>query len=315
MKTRRNFEAAEADRLWTMWRDGQTLTAIAKATGRKPGTIHTYLSSHGGISPRPSRRPRAALAMSEREAISRGIAAGLSSRAIARSLQRAASTITREIARHGGRGIYRALYLSKRSGVSTDSKSKLRTRRKMRRARTKSNKGQTRGQIVAAVPIQERPREVDSRLAVGDWEGDLIAGKSNSWAATLVDRCTRFTCILALDGKDATTVCAALRRWLRTLPEGARRSLTWDRGTELAAHAALTAATKVPVYFCDPTSPWQRGTNENTNGLIRQYLPKGTRLDLVTQHQMSLIAGKLNARPRKVLGYKCPGDAYNEVLR
>ncbi|MFT7582192.1 MAG: IS30 family transposase, partial [Myxococcota bacterium] len=171
--------------------------------------------------------------------------------------------------------IYRALYIPRRSGVLRASTQQLRSRRKMRRSRRATTSGQTRGQIVGARTLAERPAEVESREVAGHWEGDLIAGNGNTHVATLVERTTRFTVMLALAGKDTVSVVNALKRWLSTLPSRAKRTLTWDRGTELARHAELTAATGVPVFFCDPQSPWQRGTNENTNRPIRQYLPKG----------------------------------------
>ena len=185
----------------------------------------------------------------------------------------------------------------------------------MRRSRRSTTSGQTRGQIVGARPLAERPPEVESREVPGHWEGDLITGSGNTHVATLVERTTRFTVMLALEGKDTASVVSALERWLGTVPRRAKRTLTWDRGTELARHAELTVSTGVPVFFCDPQSPWQRGTNENTNRLIRQYLPKRTRLDRLSQSGLDDISAKLNSRPRKVLRYECPKDVFSEVLR
>jgi IS30 family transposase len=380
MRTRLPISTREAEILWVQWKLGATISHIGRMIGRKPGTVHGYLSRFGGIAPRVRIQGRRTLSMAEREEISRGLAAGLSARAIARAIGRAPSTVTREIARNGGRrkyrstpadgaatvrrrrpqplrlesavvlrelvedklsldwspeqiagwlrrsrpdspgewvsheSIYRALYLARRSGLQVEAIHKLRSRRKMRRSRRATTSGQTRGQIVGARPLCERPAEVESRLVPGHWEGDLISGKANTHVVTVVERSTRFTVMLALTGKDTITVVAALSGWLRTLPTGAKRSLTWDRGMELARHAELTTSTSVPVFFCDPQSPWQRGTNENTNRLIRQYLPKGTSLSH-DQSRLDEIAAKLNSRPRKVLGFQCPKDAFSEVLR
>jgi IS30 family transposase len=210
--------------------------------------------------------------------------------------------------------IYRALYLRSRSGFSVVASKKLRSRRRMRRSRRASNSGQTRGQIVGARTLDERPAEVEGRLVAGHWEGDLIAGRGNTFVATLVERCTRFTVMLAVAGKDTVSVVSALSAWLRTLPQLVTQSLTWDRGTELASHIKLTQDSGVPVFFCDPKSPWQRGTNENTNRLIRQYLPKGVRLDGYDQQDLDVFALRLNKRPRKVLGFRCPAHDFAKVM-
>ncbi|MFT6820505.1 MAG: IS30 family transposase [Myxococcota bacterium] len=380
MRTRVGFSEKESATVWQQWKAGATLSEIARLIGRKPGTVHGFLSRHGGLAPRTPRRPSIALTEEERENISRGLAAGHSSRAIARSLGRAASTVSREVLRNGGvecyraraaetataarrlrpqklrlerndqlravveekldldwspeqiagwlslqhpnepekrvshEAIYRALYLRSRSGFSVVASKKLRSRRRMRRSRRASNSGQTRGQIVGARTLDERPAEVEGRLVAGHWEGDLIAGRGNTFVATLVERCTRFTVMLAVAGKDTVSVVSALSAWLRTLPQLVTQSLTWDRGTELASHIKLTQDSGVPVFFCDPKSPWQRGTNENTNRLIRQYLPKGVRLDGYDQQDLDVFALRLNKRPRKVLGFRCPAHDFAKVM-
>ncbi len=176
----------------------------------------------------------------------------------------------------------------------------------MRRARTAGNKGQGRGQIKDAVSIRERPAQVEDRAVPGHWEGDLIAGSPNTHVATLVERHSRYLMLVKVNGKDAETVNRALKRRIRRLPHELARSLTWDRGMELVKHQDFTVASGVQVYFCDPQSPWQRGTNENTNGLLRQYLPKGTDLSRYSQVQLIGIARRLNTRPRKTLGYATP---------
>jgi len=156
------------------------------------------------------------------------------------------------------------------------------------------------------VSIRERPAEAADRAVPGHWEGDLVAGTNNSHVATLVERRSRFTMLVKVAGKDTQSVVGALRRRVRTLPKELRATLTWDRGKELAEHKRFTIATDVKVYFCDPRSPWQRGTNENTNGLLRQYLPKGSDLSRPSQAELNAIARRLNARPRKTLGFRTP---------
>jgi IS30 family transposase len=205
--------------------------------------------------------------------------------------------------------IYRTLYVQARRALCRDLIDRLRTRRKFRKARNSTTAGQTRGQIVGAIPIRERPRDIESRETPGHWEGDLLAGARNSHVVTLVERTSRYTLLVRVRGKDARTVDRALTDRVRRLPEGLFKSITWDRGTELALHRRFTHATGVPVYFCDAKSPWQRGTNENTNGLLRQYFPPGVDLSGYSQHDLDLIAIRLNQRPRKILGYRAPRDA------
>jgi IS30 family transposase len=211
--------------------------------------------------------------------------------------------------------IYRSLFIQARGVLKRELQEHLRSRRTLRRARTATRIGQHRGQIVDAVSIRARPAEVADRAVPGHWEGDLLAGRTNSHVATLVERQSRFTMLVQVRSKDTATVVAALARQMRTLPATLRRSLTWDRGHELAQHAAFTVATDVQVYFCDPQSPWQRGTNENTNRLLRQYLPTGTDLALHSQAHLNRIAQRLNERPRKTLGYKTPAAILAEALR
>ena len=176
----------------------------------------------------------------------------------------------------------------------------------MRRGKHSTTAGQPRGQIVDAVSISERPAEVEDRAIPGHWEGDLITGSKNSHIATLVERHSRYVMLVHVAGKDTSSVVSALVRQVKTLPEGLMSTLTWDRGTELAQHKRFTVATDVSVHFCDPRSPCQRGTNENTNGLLRQYFPKGTDLSPFSQLQLDAIALKLNTRPRKSLNFETP---------
>jgi IS30 family transposase len=208
--------------------------------------------------------------------------------------------------------IYRSLFIQARGVLKKELQAHLRTRRKMRRSKAATTKGQPRGQIVDAVTISERPPEVADRAVPGHWEGDLITGSKNSHIATLVERRSRFTMLVKVDGKDTNTVVAALKKQITKLPNELRQSLTWDRGTEMAQHKAFTVATDVQVYFCDPQSPWQRGTNENTNGLLRQYFPNGTDLSGYSQAELNRVARQLNERPRKTLGFRTPADTLKD---
>jgi IS30 family transposase len=367
------YSASERRELWERWKRGESISEIGRALDRAPGTILTTLKERGGIAPPERRRSRLALTLSEREEISRGIAAGESGRAIARRLGRSAATICREIARHGGRAcyraaeadrrawrnahrpqqcklarngklrelvagklsedwspeqiagwlklehgedhtervsheaIYRTLFIQARGALKRELIAHLRHAGSVRRPKNapgKNTAGQ--GQIRDAVSIRERPAEVEDRAIPGHWEGDLLAGASNTHVATLVERYSRFLLLVRVDGKDTQSVVSALTSQMKGLPDHLRGSLTWDRGTELAAHTQFTVATDLKVYFCDPQSPWQRGSNENTNGLLRQYLPKGTDLSQFTQQQLNDIARKLNTRPRQTLGFHTP---------
>ena len=167
----------------------------------------------------------------------------------------------------------------------------------------------------SSVSIRERPAEAEDRAVPGHWEGDLLCGANNTHIATLVERHTRFVMLLKVPSKDTATVVAALAKHVRKLPQELRRSLTWDRGKEMADHKNFTIATKVRVYFCDPRSPWQRGSNENTNGLLRQYFPRGTDLSRLSQAYLNKIALRLNQRPRQTLGFETPADRLRAVLR
>lgn len=202
--------------------------------------------------------------------------------------------------------IYRSLFIQARGVLKKDLLSHLRSRRIMRRGKTSSTQGQPRGQIVDAISIRERPVEAADRAIPGHWEGDLLAGSTNTHIATLVERQSRFVMLVCVDGKDSDSVVTALVREVKRLPDGLMSSLTWDRGTELAQHKRFTVATDVNVYFCDPRSPWQRGSNENTNGLLRQYFPNGEDLSIYSQEDLDAVALKLNIRPRKTLGYQTP---------
>ena len=206
--------------------------------------------------------------------------------------------------------IYLSLFVQSRGVLKKELIRHLRRRKTMRRSKLATTVGQPRGQIVDAISIRERPANVEDRAVPGHWEGDLLAGAVNSHIATLVERQSRFVLLVRLAGKDTASVVKALARTVRALPQGLMSSLTWDRGTELAAHKSFTVATDVRVYFCDPHSPWQRGSNENTNGLLRQYFPVGTDLAAYSQGALNAVARRLNTRPRKTLGYQTPAETF-----
>jgi IS30 family transposase len=368
----RGLSPNERADLWQRWRAGQSLSDIARALDKPPGSVFGYVVSSGGISPPVRKRRASALTLQDREEISRGLSRDESLRVIAACLGRPVSTVAREVQRCGGRRryraadaddiarararrpkvcklaregrlqrcvafklsqnwspeqvsnwllkrypdeermhishetIYRSLFIQARGVLKKELQAHLRTRRKMRRSKKATTKGQPRGQIIDAVSISERPAEVEDRAVPGHWEGDLISGAKNSHIATLVERRSRFTMLVKLGGKDTATVVAALEKQITKLPLELRRSLTWDRGMEMAQHAAFSVATDVQVYFCDPQSPWQRGTNENTNGLLRQYFPDGTDLSTFSQAALNNVARQLNERPRKTLGFNTP---------
>jgi IS30 family transposase len=204
--------------------------------------------------------------------------------------------------------IYRSLFIQARGALKKELMAHLRSKRRMRRSQHSRIFRDSRGQITDAISIRERPAEVADRAIPGHWEGDLISGSKNSHMVTLVERHSRFTTLIKVPSKDTAVVVAALSRQVRKLPASLRRSLTWDRGLEMAKHKHFTVATKVKVYFCDPQSPWQRGSNENTNGLLRQYFPKRTDLSGYTQSELDKVALRLNQRPRKTLGFETPAS-------
>ncbi|PHR56104.1 MAG: IS30 family transposase [Robiginitomaculum sp.] len=358
--------------LWTRWSSGQTLSEIGRALGIHAGSVHGVLAASGGIAPTDRKRSVRCLGLTEREEISRGLAEGFSLRSIAKRLNRAVSTVCREVTRNGGRKhyravqadknawnralrpktcllskapalcqlvasklakqwspqqisgwlrikyeddtsmqishetIYKSLFIQARGVLKKELMVHLRSNRTMRRAKSWTSKGQPRGRITDAVSIRDRPADIEDRAVPGHWEGDLISGSKNTHIATLVERKSRYVTLVKLNGKDTKSVINGLCRQVQGLPEGLMQSLTWDRGGEMANHKLFTMATDVQVYFCDPQSPWQRGTNENTNRLLRQYLPKKTDLSVHSQADLDLIAQKLNTRPRKTLGYKTP---------
>jgi len=210
--------------------------------------------------------------------------------------------------------IYRSLFIQTRGVLKKELLAHLRATRSIRRSRHATLKRSGLGKFNDAVSIRERPAEAEDRAAPGHWEGDLIAGSGNSFIATLVERHTRFVMLAKVSNKDSQSVIQALIKQSRKLPKELYRSLTWDRGTEMAGHKAFTLATDIDVFLCEPHSPWQRGTNENTNRLLRQYFPKGTDLSIHSQAKLSAVARQLNERPRKTLNYETPAERFNACV-
>jgi len=210
--------------------------------------------------------------------------------------------------------IYRSLFVQARGVLKKELIKHLRSGRPIRRSRHATAKADLRGQIPDMIPIRERPAEVEDRAVPGHWEGDLIAGSNNSYMATLVERHSRYVMLAKIPSRDTETVINALIKQAHKLPPELYRSLTWDRGKELADHKRFTLATDIKVYFCDPQSPWQRGSNENTNRLLRQYFPKRTDLSVHSQAHLNWVARELNERPRKTLHFETPAERFNACV-
>ncbi|MBB6662253.1 IS30 family transposase [Proteus mirabilis] len=210
--------------------------------------------------------------------------------------------------------IYKTLFIQTRGTLKKELQQYLRSRRTVRKSRTTSLKGKGLGSIPNAVPISERPSTVADRAIPGHWEGDLIQGSKNSYIVTLVERHSRYVMLAKISDNKTATVIAALIKQAQQLPSELYKTLTWDRGVEMTNHAVFTVATDIQVYFCDPQSPWQRGSNENTNRLLRQYFPKGTDLSVHSQQRLNSIAKQLNERPRKTLGYESPAERFNQCV-
>jgi IS30 family transposase len=210
--------------------------------------------------------------------------------------------------------IYRSLFIQTRGVLKKELLAHLRATRSIRRSRHATLKRSGLGRFNDAVSIRDRPAEAEDRAVPGHWEGDLIAGSGNSFIATLVERHSRYVMLAKVGNKDSHSVIQALIKQSRKLPKELYRSLTWDRGSEMAGHRKFTLATNIDVFLCEPHSPWQRGTNENTNRLLRQYFPKGTDLSIHSQAKLSAVARQLNERPRKTLGYETPAERFNACV-
>ena len=377
---RRGFTTAEKTELWDRWQRGESLKGIGRAFGKPSSSIYFQVAPHGGIRPAARHRSRLALALSEREEISRGITAHQSARSIAKMLGRSPSTVSREISRNGGydryraaladdqawararrpkrcklatnpglrqavtsklrlnwapeqiagwlkrahpedencqvshETIYRSLFVQARGVLKKELLCHLRSKRTIRRSKQAGLHGDGRGQIKDPVSIRQRPAAVEDRAVPGHWEGDLLSGPNNSYIATLVERRTRYVMLAKVAGKDTRTVITALIKQAKKLPKELYKSLTWDRGKELTDHRRFTLATKIDVYFCDPQSPWQRGSNENTNGLLRQYFPQGTDLSVHSQAHLNKVARQLNERPRETLQFETSAERFNACV-
>ena len=374
------YTEAQIGMMWDRWQRGESLHQIARSFDRHHSSVRRILSDTGGIRPAVRHRSARVLTLAEREEISRALMAGQSIRAMATRLNRAPSTISREIWRNGGRDhyrasradqqawdrarrpkecklvrhrvlarlvaaklqqqwapeqiagwlkhrypgnearqvshetIYRSLFIQTRGALKKELLAHLRRPRAMRRSRHHTQKTADHAQITDAISIRERPAEVEDRAVPGHWEGDLLFGGRNSQIATLVERHSRFVMLVQVDSRDSQTVTDKLIRHARKLPQELFRSLTWDRGSEMAQHQRFTLATDITVYFCDPYNPWQRGSNENTNGLLRQYFPKGMDLSGVTQAQLNAVARRLNGRPRKTLNFETPAERFHRFV-
>jgi len=371
---------AEKAEIWELRGRGESISTIARQLDRGLETIRRYLLLTGGVRPRLRTRSRRELNVEEREEISRGLAAQHSCRAIAKRICRAASSVSREVARNQGRGGYRAsaaeqaalqrhrrpkaskltlnpelraeveaglsrrwspqqisaflkleyahdpemqvshetiyvsLFVQSRGALRKELSRHLRTRRTARLPKQHRSSG--RGQIVDKVMISQRPAEAADRAVPGHWEGDLLLGTKTNGIGTLVERSTRYAMLFTLpNGFSAERVSEALAQTVMKLPASLRRSLTWDQGPEMAGHVNFTVDTGLAVYFCDPRSPWQRGSNENTNGLLRQYFPKGRSLTGVTQDDLDRVADELNGRPRQTLSWRSPTQRLVEFLK
>lgn len=304
-----------------------SMRSIAQRLGRAPSTISREINRNGGI-----QRYRASVAESNfiekasrpkpcKLAINRQLNAVVADRLQKDwSPQQIAGWLARTYEANiemqvSHETIYRSLFIQARGILKRELISHLRSRRMMRRGKTATTAGQPRGQIIDAVSIRDRPPTVEDRAIPGHWEGDLLSGSGNSHIATLVERHSRYVILVKLAGKDTQSVVNALIHQVRKLPDGVMESLTLDRGSELAQHKKFTVATNVAMYFCDPRSPWQRGTNENTNGLLRQYFPDGTNLSEYSQADLDTVATRLNTRPRKTLAFMTPRDKLAQALQ
>jgi len=304
---------------------GESVRAIARQLGRAPSTISREIARHGNREQyRAVRADRRAWERARRPKPCRLATQPVLCAVVAAKLAQQwsptqiagwlAMTHPTDPTMHvSPETIYRSLYMQARGVLKRELQLELRRHHLIRRSQRANTAGSGRGQIVGAVSIAERPASIEDRAIPGHWEGDLLAGSRTTYIATLVERASRYVHLVKVPNKDTQSVVTALLREVRHLPHGLLASLTWDRGHELAQHARFTMATDVAVYFCDPRSPWQRGSNENTNGLLRQYFPKGTNLAQYSQADLNAVALRLNTRPRKTLGFRTPAqvlDAY-----
>ena len=305
---------------------GESIRSIARSLGRAPSTVSREIRRNGGRDHyRASRADQAAWDRAQRPKPCKLVVNRALAHLVAKKLQQLWSPEQiagwlqctypdEESYQVSHETIYRSLFIQARGALKKELLQHLRRPRVMRRSRHKHPKDAGQGQITDTVSIRERPSSAEDRAVPGHWEGDLIFGANNSQIATLVERQTRYVMLAKVPSKDTETVINALIKQAHKLPRELYKSLTWDRGKEMADHKRFTLDTDIKVYFCDPQSPWQRGSNENTNGLLRQYFPKGTDLSVHSQAKLNAIARQLNERPRKTLDYQTPAQRFNACV-
>jgi len=325
-RSRLALTLAEREEISRAMVKGQSIRAIAMLLGRAPSTISREIMRNGGQDGyRASQADEAAWDRAHRPKTCKLVKNRVLARIVAGKLQmqwspeQVAGWLKRTYPGDGNyqvshETIYRSLFIQARGALKKELTQHLRRTRVMRRSRHHTQKADNHGRITDTVSISERPATVEDRAVPGHWEGDLLFGSKNSQIATLVERKTRYVMLVKVDSKDTETVINALIKHARKLPQELYRTLTWDRGKEMADHTRFTLATDIRVYFCDPQNPWQRGSNENTNGLLRQYFPKGTDLSAHSQAKLNKVARLLNERPRKTLDYETPADRFAQCV-
>src|SRR5881396_1352485 len=300
--------------------------SIAKLLGRSPSTVSREISRNGSYDSyratladenawARSRRPKCCKLATNprlRQAVAGKLRLDWSPEQIAGWLKRTHPEDECNQVSH--ETIYRSLFVQARGVLKKELLRHLRSKRTIRRSRQVGLHKDRRGQITGLISIRERPAAIEDRAVPGHWEGDLLSGSKSSYIATLVERHTRYVMLAKVVNKDTQTIVSALIKQAKMLPNELYKSLTWDRGKELADHRRFTLATNIDVYFCDPQSPWQRGSNENTNGLLRQYFPKGADLSVYSQAHLNKVARQLNERPRKTLGFETPAEKFNACV-
>ncbi len=304
----------------------RSLRSMAATLGRAPSTVSREIRRNGGrrryraseadqAAWDRARRPKACKLVENRALacmVAKKLQLQWSPEQIAGWLKRTDAQDENDPVSH--ETIYRSLFIQARGALKKELLQHLRRTRGMRRSRHHTQKTDDHGRITDTVSIRERPASVEDRAVPGHWEGDLLAGSKNSYIATLVERHSRYVMLAKVDSKDTETVINALITHAHKLPRELYKSLTWDRGKEMADHTRFTLATDIKVFFCDPQSPWQRGSNENTNGLLRQYFPKGTDVSVHSQAKLNAVARRLNERPRKTLDYETPAERFNACV-
>jgi IS30 family transposase len=325
-RSRLALTAAEREEISRAVVSGTSMREVAAKLGRAPSTISREITRNGGLEGyRANQADQAAWDRARRPKVCRLAANRALARLVAKKLQlewapeQIAGWLKRTFPGNmdfqvSHETIYRSLFIQSRGALRKELLEHLRRTRAMRRSRHHTQKTGDHGRILDTISISERPAAAEDRAVPGHWEGDLLCGSKNSQIATLVERQTRYVMLVKLARKDSETVINALIKTARKLPDELNKSLTWDRGSEMAEHRRFTLATDIQVYFCDPQNPWQRGSNENTNGLLRQYFPKGLDLSGFTQSQLNAVARRLNERPRKTLDYETPAERYRQVV-